>query len=400
MFRGAGLKVLYHHRTRGKGAEGVHILGIVKAMRELGMTVDIMSMPGADPEQTDAATQPRTKTQSGGGGALSKLMGLTRFVPEFAFEMLELLYNAVAYFRIATYLRGNDPQWIYERYSLFMFGGVWLARARGKPIVLEVNDSVLVERVRPLFFKSLARRIERWLFENASGLVFISTHFQQVATRSYPDIAPSVICPNAADIKQFTLDENVRKRMRAELNLNGKLVCGYVGAFVYWHGIDWFVRQVMPELSRAPDLVLLLVGDGVVHQAISDEVAAAGLEDKIILTGRVSHDRVADYVSAMDYGILPDSNQYGSPMKLFEMMSMKVASVCPAFDPVAEVIDDGKTGWLFPPGNRDEAVAKVLELAQDPSHVREVGEGARQYIEAERQWIHNVKATLELIPNA
>ena len=43
------MKVLYHHRTRGKGAEGVHILGIVKAMRELGMTVDIMSMPGADP---------------------------------------------------------------------------------------------------------------------------------------------------------------------------------------------------------------------------------------------------------------------------------------------------------------------------------------------------------------
>lgn len=394
------MKVLYHHRTRGKGAEGVHILGIVNAMRQLAIEVDIMSMPGADPEQTQTQSAAEAKQPSGGSGVVTKLMGLTRFVPEFAFELLEVLYNAVAYLRIAKYFRNNHPDWIYERYSLFMFAGVWLARARGKPIVLEVNDSVLVERVRPLFFRSLARRIERWLFENATGLVFISTHFQELASSSYAAIAPSVICPNAADIQQFTPDEAVRERMRNELGLNGKLVCGYVGAFVYWHGIDWFVREIIPKLAQAPDLVLLLVGDGVVHQAISEEVKAANLNDKIILTGRVSHDQVADYVSAMDYGILPDSNHYGSPMKLFEMMSMRVASVCPAFDPIAEVVQDGVTGWLFPPGNREDAVARVLTLAQDPEHVKEVGNGARRYIKAERQWVHNVEATMSLLPDA
>ncbi|MDO6575695.1 hypothetical protein Q4528_16445, partial [Staphylococcus pasteuri_A] len=64
---------------------------------------------------------------------------------------------------------------------------------------MEINDSCLVHRVRELFFQRFARSVERWIFSNATGLVFISSRFQQVAQDAYPDIAPSVISPNAAD---------------------------------------------------------------------------------------------------------------------------------------------------------------------------------------------------------
>jgi hypothetical protein len=44
------MRILYHHRTRGRHVEGVHIRGIVQALRALGNDVSIMSFPGADPE--------------------------------------------------------------------------------------------------------------------------------------------------------------------------------------------------------------------------------------------------------------------------------------------------------------------------------------------------------------
>jgi hypothetical protein len=56
----AAMRILYHHRTRGRHVEGVHIRGIVHALRALGHDVSIMSFPGADPEH-ESTTQASSK---------------------------------------------------------------------------------------------------------------------------------------------------------------------------------------------------------------------------------------------------------------------------------------------------------------------------------------------------
>ncbi|TNC82688.1 MAG: glycosyltransferase WbuB [Oleiphilus sp.] len=392
------MHVVYHHRTRGAGAEGVHIMGIVKAFRSLGHTVTLLSLPGSDPEAAAKQVQSASEDKAKASGLLRRVMDMTRHVPEFVFELIEVVYNLIALVRLWQSTKPETSvSLIYERYSLFMFAGISIARLRKIPIVLEVNDSAIVERVRPLFFKALARRIESWIFRNCDGLVFISRAFQDKAKEAYGEIAPSVICPNGADLEQFSLAGIDREQVKSELGLSGKVVCGYVGAFVYWHGIDWFVREIAPHLKQHPHLVLLLVGDGVMYEEIQHSIRQSAVEDQVILTGRVPHEQVGRYIAAMDYGILPDSNDYGSPMKLFEMMAMEVALVSPAFGPVEEVVNDAENGWLFPPKNRAAAVAKVLELAGDMGSIRKVGQQAREYIGHERQWKHNVEKILELV---
>ena len=51
-------RVLYHHRTQGKAVEGVHIRGITDALRAEGVTVDIISLPGADPYASPKVLSP------------------------------------------------------------------------------------------------------------------------------------------------------------------------------------------------------------------------------------------------------------------------------------------------------------------------------------------------------
>ena len=53
------MNILFHHRTRGKGAEGVHIRGVTKGLRDLGHNVSILSLPGAEPE-TEVPTKSDT----------------------------------------------------------------------------------------------------------------------------------------------------------------------------------------------------------------------------------------------------------------------------------------------------------------------------------------------------
>jgi hypothetical protein len=74
------MDILYHHRTQGTGAEGVHIAYIIKGFRDLGFDVHVVSPNGADPVKT-AGSNPYTKK----GGFKSNL--LTTLIRSLFMEM-------------------------------------------------------------------------------------------------------------------------------------------------------------------------------------------------------------------------------------------------------------------------------------------------------------------------
>ncbi len=398
------MRVLYHHRTRGRQVEGVHIRGVVGALRELGHEVRVLSFPGADPEAepgVSAATTPggATTAANGNGDGKGRLADVVTRLPGVLFEFAELAYNLVTWWRIRDAIRRAPPDFIYERYSLFLFMTVWMARRRGIPIVLEINDSAVVERVRPLHLQALARCIERWCLTRATGLVFISTRFREMLTAHHGQLPPSVVSPNAVD-DRFDPARHDRAALRRRHGLDDRVVCGHIGVFAHWHGVPGFVNAIIDRLGEAPALTLLLVGDGIDLPAVRREVKARGLDDRIRLPGRVPHHLIPEWIACMDYAFLPDSNEYGSPMKLFELMAMGVAVVAPDYDPVAEVISPGTSGWLFPRKDVKACVDRVIDLCERPTERQRVGEAARDYIERERRWRNNAGQLLSLVPPA
>lgn len=381
-------RVLYHHRTQGKAVEGVHIRGITDALRAQGVAVDIISLPGADPYSSPKAMSP---TRQG-----KRWMGAVTHLPEPLFELVEIAYNLVAGWRIRTWLRRNpDVDFIYERYSLFMFESIRIARKRGIPIILEVNDSATAVRVRPLFFQKLATVVERWVLRNASGLVFVSGIFRDRAHAAHGEIAPAIVTPNAANIDKFTFTATQRDEARKRLGLEEHTVCGYLGAFVPWHAIDAFVHRIAGRLAEAPNLKLLLVGDGATYPALKEFVDSHALGSQVVLTGRVPHDEVPGLLAAMDMAILPSAGDYTSPVKLFEFMACGVPPVAPDFAPIREVLVEDKTGWMFNAGDLDAAVERVLVQSRDGAGLTRVGANARAYVAANRQWHHNIFQLLD-----
>ena len=95
--------------------------------------------------------------------------------------------------------------------------------------------------------------------------------------------------------------------------------------------------------------------------------------------------------------MLPSAGDYTSPVKLFEFMACAVPPVAPDFEPIREVLQEGQTGWLFPAGNIPAAVDQVLLRSQDAASLQQVGAAARAYIQAERQWHHNVVQLVEFL---
>ena len=225
------MQVVYHHRTRGKGAEGAHIRGIVDGFRKLGHSVSIQSFPGVKPEedkevslanvQADARAAVRNEEHR---SLLSKLAESSKYAPEVVFEFYEILYNLLVLIRLGKLVNNTKPGLIYERYSMFMVGGILIAKIFRVPVVLEINDSALVDRVRPLYLRKLARLFEAWAFRNANGLVFISSYFKDQAMENYRDMAPAIVLPNGADTDKFNANLYDREKIRKSLGIEDKMV--------------------------------------------------------------------------------------------------------------------------------------------------------------------------------
>jgi glycosyltransferase involved in cell wall biosynthesis len=377
-------RVLYHHRTQGKAVEGVHIRGITDALRADGTVVDVLSLPGADPYSSPKTLSPTKQAKW--------WMKVVTRLPEPLFEVAEFGYNLVAGFRVLRYLlQHRDTELIYERYSLFMFAPTLIARWLRVPMILEINDSATVYRVRPLSMSRLAIWIERWILQNADGLVFVSTVFKDRLTQAHGWISPAIVSPNAANLDKFTFTQTQRDEARKKWGLEGAVVCGYLGAFLPWHAIDQFVYLIADRLKLEPDLKLLLIGDGITSDEVKRFVETNGLGKQVILTGRVAHDEVPGLLAAMDLAVLPSAGDYTSPVKLFEFMACGIPPIAPDFEPIKEVLRVDETGWVFRAGDLDHAVERVLALSRKPQDLARVGRAAREYIGRERQWCHNTR---------
>ncbi len=386
------MHIVFHHRTQGRGVEGVHIRGLVSGFMALGHTVEVLSAVGSE---LPAADELHAESEPSLLGKF--LSAIARNAPQFVFELMEIAFNFLAHLRISRRLKAGNIDFIYERYSLFLVSTVRLAKKYNVPIVLEINDSAVVERVRPLFLRKIAKKFEQRIFRDCTGLVFVSEEFRKLCAEAHRDMAPSIVLPNCADISVFDSQKYDKDAEKSRHGLAGKIVCGYVGAFIPWHGIDWFVELAVERLAEAPELALLLVGDGAVYDEVREVVRRSPYADRVVFAGRVAHAEVPRLISAMDFAILPDSNNYGSPMKVFELMAMGVPVVAPAYPPLVETIVDSEEGWLFPAGDRTACVNLFLEVARKPiGDIKGVAAGAVEKIVKERQWSHNAQRTTEL----
>jgi glycosyltransferase involved in cell wall biosynthesis len=393
-------RALYHHRTQGRAVEAVHILGIVRGLEKAGYEVEIVGPPGVRVEDRAAES---TGGESVAAKGTSPWRQVARRCPQALFELLEIGYNLSAFPRLWWRCRQQRPALIYERYALFNAAGVLAGRLTGTPIILEVNDTVDVERVRQgkkLRMRGLARRFERWIFRGATGLVCVSGFLRdQVAAAGVPPERIRVT-PNAVDLVEFDLSRAEAARVRERLALGEGPVVGFVGSFAPWHRVDLLVDAFAALAGEFPGARLLLVGDGLCRREVEQRVEALGLRERVTFTGQVAHAEVAGFVAAMDVAVMPESNEFGSPMKVLEYLALSRATIGPEYGPLREILTHGENGLLFPPRDAAALAGCLRTLLSDPELRARLGKRGREGVESRHQWAHNVDIALSLTGRA
>ena len=131
-----------------------------------------------------------------------------------------------------------------------------------------------------------------------------------------------------------------------------------------------------PELSHAH---LLVVGDGARRRELEARARELGLDDRVHWLGW--RDDVVGVLAAIDALVLPSHpNVETFPLCVLEAMAAARPAVVTDVGSLDEMVIDGQTGWIVPPGD-DDALARALVEASDAAQSTARGEGARRRLE-------------------
>lgn len=277
---------------------------------------------------------------------------------------------------------------------------LWVGRRHKLPVVYEMRASWEDAAVDhgsttegSLRYK-VSRALESFALKRADEITTICEGLRgDIAARGIARDRVTVI-PNAVDVEAFRFGAEADAALRRELGLEGATVLGFAGSFYGYEGLDLLVDALARLLPRHPDLKLLLVGGGPQEARLKAQVAAAGLDGRVLFTGRVPHAQVQRYYELIDvlaYPRLPIRlTELVTPLKPLEAMAQGRMFVASDVGGHRELIRHGETGFLCRAGDAGALAAAIEDVLARRAEWPAVRAAARRFVEVERTWATSV----------
>jgi glycosyltransferase involved in cell wall biosynthesis len=319
-----------------------------------------------------------------------------RAVPSWLYEAVEFAYAFLDFARLIYLISRFRPDFIYERYNLFLPSGIWASRVCSIPLVLEINAPLYQERSRygSLSLKNIAKWSELYVWRNSDAIVTVSETLAGIIISAGADASRVRVIRNG--VSNDILNAGMyREISRQRLGLTDQLVLGFVGYVREWHGLDQIIRLLPSAAAKSWHLVI--VGDGPACGEIESLAKSLNVERQVTICGFVDRGTIPMWLAAFDIGLQPAVTDYASPLKLFEYMAAGISIVAPAIPNIEEVIKHGSTGVLFNPDDPDALAHAIQQLSVSSDLRRRLARQAREcLIERGYTWRQNAMRVIDI----
>ena len=268
--------------------------------------------------------------------------------------------------RLVHLVRDVRPQVIHG----YLFGpnlfAVLAGRLAGVPAVVVAKRNLdAFETRRQVLAQRLAHRLATQVTAVSEAVA------DSVVALGVPRARITVI-PNGVDAARFVPPAPVEEARRA-LGADASPLVGSVGCLAARKDYGTLLEALRLLGDRGLAFRAALVGDGPDRDALEARATALGLAGRVRFLGE--RDDIERLLPGMDVFVL-SSREEGIPNALLEAMAAGRACVATAVGGTPEVLRDGETGWLVPPGEPG-ALADALEQALTrPGEARRRGEAA------------------------
>lgn len=229
--------------------------------------------------------------------------------------------------------------------------------------------------VRTAFFKE----VERSLARVTDALVAVSPEIRDelVAAGIAPREKFSVIrlgIPLEERLGDATADLDYRRLYGIS---ESAFVVGWVGRMTDVKDTDAVLEIVRAARDRGLEAVLVMVGDGPDRVRLEQLAHDIGIARSTFFVGY--QPEVAGYYRLFDAFLLPSVNE-GTPVSAIEALASGTPVVATRVGGVPDVVRDGEDGFLFEPGDTDDAAERLALLASDATLRSALGASGRERV--------------------
>lgn len=243
---------------------------------------------------------------------------------------------------------------------------------KGSSIYCFLNNHVSLKKFLALY---LTQKIYKWVEKrNFSAFITMNKQFYgYLLNLGYRNVK---YLPNTID------EEWIKIAKREDIKKIDKIrtIC-YIGNFGKHKGVDLLIKS-LPILLRKVEVRLKIIG----FDEDNDKL-------NITMLKKLSHQlELGNYVEFMDRLphlllstvlrnssalVLPSICTENCPLVILEAMALGVPVIASNIGGIPELVKEGKTGYLFKPGNFNDLADKLIKLFNNPSLVNEMGKYAQ-----------------------
>ncbi len=261
--------------------------------------------------------------------------------------------------------------------------GVFASRFPRIPFILEVRDlwpdsinAVVDDPHRGIL--STLKRIERWMYRRADGIVIVSDAFRKhIRDTGIPDERIHYL-PNGVNSEMFY--PRTPERLHFNGGLKRKFLVGYIGTHGLAHGLE-SVLESAKLMEHDDDVHFLFVGEGAKKTALKR--AAEGLRN-VTFIDRRPREIIAEMLSEIDVSLIvlkkAELLKTVIPSKMFEIMGSARPIILGVEGEAKRILDEADAGIAVEPENPSQLKDAILTLRDHTAQREQYGRNGAAYV--------------------
>ena len=284
-----------------------------------------------------------------------------------------------AFFKLKSFLRKGRFHIVHTHTAKAGALGRLAALYANVPVILHTpHGHNFYGYFNPLSSKMI-ESIERYLARFTDAIIALTELEKKdfVRYKVAPESKMRVIY-QGLELDDYTKSVSDKNSLKKLLRIQPEdMVVGVVSRIEPVKGVIYFVQAAKLVLERIPNAKFIIAGEGSQRGELEQKAIELGIKDSVIFAGW--RDDVPEILSILDVLVQPSLNE-AVGMSLLEAQAAGVAVVATSVGGIPEVVKDGSTGILVPPGDISKISQAIIALLSDPQR-------RQSYAQAGRHWV-------------
>jgi len=256
---------------------------------------------------------------------------------------------------------------------------------------------------KSIYFLNLLGRkyIEKRVLNNSDRIVVLSEFSKDRLYQFHGITGKKIeIIPGGVDLKKF-YPAHDKMQIRKDLNIPGKkMILFTVRNLVQRMGLENLIVAIKEVVKVAPEIYLVLGGDGPLKKDLIALTKQLGVEDFIRFVGFIPEEEIPAYYKMADLFVLPTLELEGFGLVTLEALASGVPVLGTPVGGTVEILKNLNPNLLFKDTSSESIAELILDTYQDfkkyPLHQEELSIQCRKFAEQHYSWKKNVDSTEEL----